>query len=118
MEERRKFVRFNAPFCVHYSDKNIPQETPGVIKDISYGGARVIVDTLSRIDNASAADLSILFPKDTLKVSGLVVWVKESGSKKEIGICFQNIPSQYKDTIYNYIFKYFKEELTSKWWNI
>lgn len=118
MEERRKFVRFNAPFCVHYSDQTMSQDTPGVIKDISYGGARIILDTESRINNSSEADLSILFPKDTLKVSGVVVWVKGSGSKKELGIAFQNIPPQYKDTIYNYIFKYFKEELTSKWWNI
>ncbi len=115
-KERRKFIRFNAPFYIRYNDLGLSQEVSGVIKDISYGGARVLLDTSLDSLPSSLVSLFILILGSPLKISGKVIWVRNSGDKKEIGICFVNIPDSYKEDIYSCIFKYHRQELTYKWW--
>ena len=105
MEERRKYIRFNAPFCVRYTDRNTTQESPGVIKDISYKGVRIMLDAPKRIASSSVANLVILFPENTFQIEGQVKWIRSFGTKKEVGLCFLNTPTLYKDTIHNYIKK-------------
>lgn len=115
-KERRKFVRFKAPFCIQYSNADSSREFSGVIKDISMGGTRVLLDTPLDVSPQSLASLAIFLPENTLKVSGEAVWARDFGEKKEIGVCFKNIPDAHKEDIYSHIFKYFREEITRKWW--
>jgi len=117
MDERRKFIRFRAPFCVEYNDDDSLAESSGVLRDISMGGARVLLDTSSDISRESIASLSILFPDNTLSLRGRTVWVIGRGTKKEVGLYFIKIPDSYKEDIYNNIFKYFREEITQRWWS-
>ena len=117
MEERRKFKRFKSPFCIQCVNQESSHEFPGVLKDISYGGARVQVYAALDIPQSHLVSLSILFPETTLKVSGKIAWVNDFKDKKEAGICFTYLSDDYKETIYNNIFKYFREEFTRKWWH-
>ena len=116
MEEKRRFVRFRAPFCVHFADKDAIQEIPSVVRDISMGGAKIMLDTNEQILSDSLATLHILLPEQTLKLLGRITWVKSHNSRKEIGITFINMPDHYKESIYNTIFRYYKQEITSRWW--
>lgn len=116
MQDRRKFGRFKSLFCVQCADKESSQEFPGVLKDISYGGARIQLYTALDIVQSSLVSLSILFPDNALAVPGKVAWVSNSKDKKEIGICFTYLSDADKETIYNNIFKYFREEFTQRWW--
>ncbi|MBD3264790.1 MAG: hypothetical protein GF375_06785, partial [Candidatus Omnitrophica bacterium] len=82
MEENRKYVRFKAPFCVQYTSESLKEEVPGVIKDISMGGIRVLLYTNYNVPADSIAFFSILLPENTLQVSARVVWSQLEGEKE------------------------------------
>lgn len=116
MEEKRKYIRFKAPFCIHYAVEGSSQEFSGVIKDISMGGARLTLDTTSDLSMRDDADLSIMFPDDSLKVSGKVIWSKDVGEMKEVGFCFGTSTDSGKERVHRYILNHFKEQVTRGWW--
>jgi len=116
MEEKRRFIRFQAPFCVQYSVDGETREFSGVIKDISMGGVRLTLDTASSILSDSAAKLSIMFPDETFKVAGKVIWSKEVGEMKEVGFCFSASTESGRERVHQHILKHFKEQLTRGWW--
>jgi len=115
-EEKRKLKRFNSPFPVSYFNASSAQKASGVLKDISYGGAKLQMPPSINVSPAQIISLGILFPDITLNVSGSIAWVIDSFDKKEIGIKFSHLTDTGKETIYNNIFKYFREEITRKWW--
>jgi len=88
MDEKRRFVRFRAPFCISFSAKDSSRELPGVIRDISMGGVRVLLDTPLDILPDILISLYILLPRNTLRLLGRVVWTKAHDGRKEIGVCF------------------------------
>jgi c-di-GMP-binding flagellar brake protein YcgR len=47
---------------------------------------------------------------------GRIAWVAQKEREKEAGINFINLTDVHKEDIYNYIFRYYREELTNKWW--
>lgn len=115
MEERRKFIRFNSPFCVECKKENVSFQ--GVIKDISYGGTRLILDTKIKFSLGDNFLVNIFFPEKNLVISSRVVWEKDFLEKKEIGLVFQNLSNKDKEFLYQSIFKYFSQEFTRRWWN-
>lgn len=116
MEERRKYVRFKSPFPIRYTHEASLQETSGAIQDISYGGARITLDSPLDTPSSESISLFILFPEDTLRILGKIIWQKNYPGKKELGLSFINIPDGHKRVIYNRIFKYYKQEFTRRWW--
>jgi len=116
MEERRKTARFKSPFCIQYEPENAKEGFWGVIRDISYGGAKILIDSSYRVKPNSLASIFIFFPDQSLKATAKVMWTKDLGQKKEVGFCFVKLRDAYKQTIYNQVFKYFKAEITKKWW--
>ena len=116
MKERRKFTRFKSLFCVQYESEEIKEGSRGVIRDISYGGAKILLDNPNQINLNSLASISIFFPDQSLKTTAKVMWAKDLEQKKEVGFYFVKLRDAYKQTIYNQIFKYFKDEITKKWW--
>jgi c-di-GMP-binding flagellar brake protein YcgR len=115
-QERRKGVRFNAPFPVDILDAHSSMEVSGAIQDLSYTGAKVLLDNFS--DSLLAGDIFIFirFPEGSLKVNGRVIWSQDAGEKKELGLSFLNIRDQDKEIIYNRIFKYYRQEFIQRWW--
>lgn len=118
MEEKRKFIRFKAPFCVQYSIEGSKEEFSGVIKDISMGGVRLALDTSSVLDINRPANLAIMFPDDALKVEGKAIWSKDVGDMKEVGFCFGTSGDCGREQIHKYILKHFKAEFTRGWWQM
>ncbi|UCG35250.1 MAG: PilZ domain-containing protein [Candidatus Omnitrophota bacterium] len=98
------------PFCILYSNTDSAREIPGVAKDISVDGAKIVLDSSIDIFPGSAISLSILLPETALNISGKVVWERNVGKKKEIGVCFESISKQSQEDIHHYIFKYIKQE--------
>jgi c-di-GMP-binding flagellar brake protein YcgR len=115
-QEKRKLKRFNSPFSINYFNAETAQETVGVLRDISYGGAKVQLPVHLSVSATQIISLGIVFPDVTLKVSGTIAWVNDLFDKKEVGVKFTQLTDTGKETIYNNIFKYFREEITGKWW--
>lgn len=116
MDEKRKFIRFKAPFCVNYTVEGSSEEFSGVIRDMSMGGVHLTLDTVSDLDHSRNVNLSIMFPEDPLKVSGKVVWSKDIGEMKDVGFCFNASTDSGRDQIHRYILNHFREQLTRGWW--
>ena len=116
MQNRRKLIRFKATFILKFSAYETACEFQGVVKDISMGGVRVVVDkSLEPLVNCMVS-FYLLLPRQTFKIDGEIAWAKEYEDRKEIGIQFVHIPDSYKEEIYDYISKYYRKELTQKWW--
>jgi c-di-GMP-binding flagellar brake protein YcgR len=118
MEEKRKFARFHTPIYLKYRMSDSSKEYAGIVKDISMGGLRVVVDKALDISLDNVLTLYLLIPDSTLKVSARVAWTKDFEDRKEVGASFVNIPDAYKENIYNYIFKYYRDEVSQKWWQM
>lgn len=115
-KERRKFERFKTPFPIRYTNPKAKKEASGTIEDISYGGARIVLDESLNILRSNLLSLLILFPEDTLKVRGKIMWAKNYKDKKQLGLSFIYLPDTHKEVIYNRIFKYYRKEFTRRWW--
>ena len=99
-----------------FSSGESAYEFQGIVRDISMGGVRVILDkSIEPLVNC-LVDFYLMLPSQTFNISGTIAWAKDCGDKKEIGIRFVHIPDSYKEEIYNYISKYHRQELTQKWW--
>ena len=114
----RKFVRFNAPLYLKVSAPDATEGFSAIAKDISMGGVKMVLDTSHQIACDDIFSVFLLLPDKTLPIAGKVMWVKDYGDRKEVGIFFINMPHAYKEDIYNYIFKYHRTEITKKWWQM
>jgi hypothetical protein len=115
-EEKRKLKRFNSPFPVNCLNAETAQRTTGILRDISYGGAKVQLPAGLNVSATQIISLSVCFPDITLNIPGTIAWVNNLFDKKEVGIKFTCLTDTGKETIYNNVFKYFREEITRKWW--
>ncbi|MCM8819840.1 MAG: PilZ domain-containing protein [Candidatus Omnitrophica bacterium] len=118
MPERRRFVRFSAPFTVRLKVSEEAVDTPAIVENISFGGAKIFVSKSLQLSPSSYIKIFLLFSQVTLSINGRVVWVKEYDDKKELGVCFINMPDSYKEEIFNHVFKYYPSEISKKWWQM
>jgi len=117
MQERRRFVRFRVPLCARYRAGEEQPFVSAVTRDISYGGSRLIIDSLEKLPENQQVFLEIVFPETTLKFYAQLIWTKKySEEKQEAGFSFIKMPEVYKDFIYKYLIKYAPQELTARWW--
>lgn len=117
-QERRRCIRFKAPFCIDCKHPENQQSLSGAIKDISMSGACVLIDFDKDLPADKSILLSLIFPEATLDVKAQIIWQKKEADKNKIGVVFSNLPDHFKNDIYNSIFKYHRDEITSKWWDI
>jgi len=85
-------------------------------KDVSMGGVKILLDKSQKVLPSSLVCLYFLLPKETLKINGEIVWEKEYPDRKEAGMRFTQIPDSYKEDIFNYVSKYYPQELNRCWW--
>lgn len=116
MDEKRKLVRFNMPIQAKYRPVDSSEEFSVLTKDISMGGARIVIDKDIQIKDAQTASISFLLPDRTLSASAKVSWVKGYEDRVEVGISFVKIEAAHKEDIYNHIFKYHRQEVVGRWW--
>jgi c-di-GMP-binding flagellar brake protein YcgR len=114
MQERRKFVRFRFPFCARYNVDASEPAVSAVTRDISYGGIRLIIDSLETLSENYPVYLEVVFPEETLKFCVKLVWKKKyNEEKQEAGFSFVKLPDSYKEIIYKYVFKYAPQQFNS-----
>ena len=119
MDEKRGFMRFQVSFPLKVAQNELPVSVKGVVKDISMNGLKVILDrTLQVLSEGLNSFYLTLADDNILEFSGQVIWQKDYPDRREIGIKFVCIPDDHKEDIYNYIFKYHRQELTQKWWQM
>jgi c-di-GMP-binding flagellar brake protein YcgR len=116
MENKRKFVRFDAPLYVKYNKDADSRQFQGVSHDVSMGGVRMAVEKELKLKDQDMMQLYFLLPGNTLAVTGKVAWVKEEVETNEVGVAFQEFPDAHKEAIYQHIFKHHRSEITQKWW--
>jgi len=116
MPERRTSIRFNAPFLVDLIAPESTQEASGIIQDVNYAGARIALNNFLDKTIPESVFLFIRFPEDSMKLDGRVVWAKDLGDRREVGLSFLNIRDADKGIIFNRIFKYYKQEFVQRWW--
>ena len=115
-KEKRKLVRFKAPFYVKYTQFDSSQGLSAIAKDISMQGMRILVDNVLGLKGQDVVCISFILPGQTLQICGKVVWVGEYNDRIEAGVLFLNISDGCKQSILDYVFKYFPQELTRRWW--
>ena len=116
MLEKRKFVRFKVPFHIQFKRDNQINQPQGIVKDISMGGLRVVVDEFLDYSTDYLVCFYLFLPGKTFKLYGKITWMRGYNDKKEAGIQFARIPDTYKQDIQEHISKYHLSELTHKWW--
>ncbi len=115
-KEKRKNVRFETPFCVECRHPSGEKQLPGAMKDISMSGACVLVDSQESLPQTEPISLSLLFPKVALNVKAQIMWQEKTADKNRIGVSFVSLPDRFKEDIYEQIFQYHRQAITSKWW--
>ena len=118
MQERRKFIRFNASFLLKIKATAGVSFLHGIVQNISMGGLRVALDESAGLSVGKMVSCHLLLPAQTFELSGQIAWMRQSCEKQEAGINFFYIPDYYKEDIYNHISKYYRKELTQKWWQM
>jgi len=119
MDEKRRFVRFQVSFPLKFVQDKLSSGVKGVVKDISMKGLKVVLDRALQFLSEDLSNFHLTLANEkVLKLSGQVVWQKDYPDRREVGIRFAGIPDDHKEDIYNYIFKYHRQELTENWWQM
>ena len=118
MDDKRQFVRFEAPLYVKYNLEHDNRQLQGIAQNISMGGAMVAVDQSVKLKPATALEIYFLLPENTLAVNGKVAWVKDADAVREIGVRFNEFPDACKEALYQHIFKHHRSEIVNKWWQV
>lgn len=114
--EKRRHIRFEAPFCVEFQQFESQNNLSGVIKDVGMGGACVVIDSQEPISSEKQVFLSLIFPEATLKVKANVIWQKKDFTKNKLGLSFVQPSDDFKNDIYQQMFRHSRDTLASKWW--
>lgn len=116
-KEKRKCTRFKVPFCVDCKHPDHQQDLSGALKDISFSGACVLIDSNQDLSTDKSVLLSLIFPENALSIEAKIIWQQKITDKNKVGLSFLNLPDSLKSDIYNTVFKYHRDQITSKWWD-
>lgn len=120
MQEKRKYVRWQIknPLCYKVEGSSLEKEA--LLKDISNGGAGILI--LEELSKDCLLDLVFGIPDrvNPISAQGKVVWQKEIGvedrSQFATGVSFVRFRDVDKEKLYTYIRQNFPEELNRRWW--
>jgi c-di-GMP-binding flagellar brake protein YcgR len=115
-KNRRTAVRFKSPFYIRYSCQRNSENCSAIAKDVSMKGVKLLLDSELDLEAKDKLSLNCLLPRRCLTVKGEVKWTKTYSDRKEAGILFTNIPDHHKQEIHDYIYEYYPQELTRRWW--
>ena len=118
MDEKRKFVRFKVTFPFNSDTQCSFSSIKGLVKDISMSGIRITLDKSLQFLAENLEIFNLQLPGKTLSVTGKLVWKREYGDRKEIGVNFVYMSDTHKEDIYDYIYKHHRQELTQRWWQM
>lgn len=114
MIEKRTLPRFAVPIRLEYQKLKVEERFPALALDISMKGAKLKTQELLKSEDI--LDLFFYFPnRPPQEAVGKVIWTKES-SYFLAGLYFLNIRDSLKESIFEYVFRYFPQEIQNKWW--
>ncbi|UCG34942.1 MAG: PilZ domain-containing protein [Candidatus Omnitrophota bacterium] len=116
MAEKRRFTRFKVSLRAKFTPQDSVHEYDVIGENISMGGVKIALDKNIEVAPGTEMALQLYLPKVVLDLKGKVAWIEEKGKKKELGVKFLQLPDYYKQDIYDYISRYNREQLTSRWW--
>jgi len=116
MAENRRFARFKVSLRAKCTPQDSVRDYEVIGENISMGGVKIALNKNIEIAPGTEMTLQLYLPQVVLDVKGKVAWIEKKGRKKELGIKFLQLPDYYKQDIYNYISRYNREQLTSRWW--
>lgn len=115
MIEKRTLPRFAVPIKLEYQRPQGEERFSALTLDISMKGAKL--QTQELLKNEDILDLFFYFPnRPPQEAVGKVVWTKECSSCFLAGLYFLNIRDSLKENIFEYVFKYFPQEIQEQWW--
>ncbi len=120
MQEKRRYVRWQIKNPLYYKVEGSSLEKEALLKDISNGGAGILI--LEELPKDCLLDLVFEIPDrvNFISAQGKVVWQKETGAEDRAqfttGISFIRFRDIDKEKLYTYIRQNFPEELNQRWW--
>lgn len=118
MIERRGIPRYNISIKTEYARTNLEGErTLGCVNDISMKGLRLLAS--EEFKKNDLLDLFFYLPnKPLLETVGKVMWSRPGQDAFEAGLSFINIRDSVKEDIFEYVSKYFPQEIQKCWWSL
>lgn len=115
MQEHRRYVRYQVKQQGRLKLEQVAGELPCQIKDISYKGARIVLNAKLPEDTSLRINLR-LYEDYTIDAEVWIAWHKVFNGVNHYGIYFDKIRDVDKDKIYSFLNKYCRNEMKGKWW--
>ncbi len=120
MQEKRRYVRWQIKSPLYYKLQDSDLKNEGLVKDISNGGASIIISEELSKDCLLNLVFKILDRINPILAEGRVIWQKEIKIEDRCqfatGVSFSRFRDVDKEKLYTYIWQNFPEELNRLWW--
>ncbi|MCX5696799.1 MAG: PilZ domain-containing protein [Candidatus Omnitrophica bacterium] len=111
---RRRFIRWRVGHEIKLSVEDSPVPVSCQLDDISLKGIRLSLGI--ELKENRAVRLRFEFSEEfILDVEAWVAWHKMEGGFHSYGLYFTRVTDQQKEKIYQFIRRYFSEEITRRW---
>lgn len=115
MLEHRRYVRYQVNQQGKLNLGEASTELPCQVKDISYKGARITLNT--KLSEDKALRINLRLSEDcSVDAEVWIAWHKVFNGVNHYGIYFDKIRDADKAKIYNFLNKYCYNEMRNKWW--
>jgi len=112
--EKRLSPRWESKRLVCFEALNSQDQFDGLTKNISCTGVCITTHKKISKDDKLKIDLD-LFQTDSVKLTGVVIWVKTYGIENQAGIKFYNTSQKSQDKILKYLLELNPEKFVNHW---
>lgn len=113
-DDKRYLPRWEVKNRVLYSAENDPSIHEAHTKDLSCAGACLCVP--EALSLSQKVKMTVFLNENvSVKLDGVVNWIKPMDKAVEVGIAFYNTPMKVQDLILEHAFEFKHEELERQW---
>lgn len=122
MQERRRYARWQLKGPVRIKQADVVEdEVQAKGADIGVGGLSFLSEIRHPPQTALELIIDVLDEDRYIFTKGKVVWqkdeIKDDGQRHvKTGTSFENLRDADRERIFNYVFKFCRDELVNKWW--
>ena len=115
MQDRRRFMRWQIDRQARVKLEASPAFTDCHLKDISLKGTQISLE--QKLEKDKFLRLNLALSKEfTLDIEVWVAWHKSVDGHNVYGLYFAKIKDNDKEKIYQFIRRYFPQEINKQWW--